>query len=58
MAGKPYLKQENNKNSAANELQSAYQQEKQGLKEFLLHPAQYKSFLSPEGHLMPWHVKS
>ena len=39
MTGKPYLKQENNKNSAANELQSADQQEKQGLKEFLLHPA-------------------
>ena len=58
MAGKPYLKQENNKSSAPNELQSSDQQEKQGLKEFLLRPEQYKSFRNPEGHLMPWHVKS
>jgi len=58
MAGKPYLKPVNNKSSAANELRSADQQEKQGLKGFLLRPGQYKSFLSPEGHLMPWHVKS
>lgn len=58
MAGKPYLKQENNKSSAANELQSADQQEKQELKESPLRLAQYKSFRSPEGHVMPLHAKS